>query len=393
MSGTHTDVLVRVQPPAHDGLAAKPEGSMPSLPSQCHIASQSADETPQPFFESYLRSLVGMVIGHDCQESHAAWTAHLHPAFIAVSPSGAVGDRQQESVLGEWRMSLAGGCYTAPSVSKWFVQEHSATCVDCIAVLQKTYATRNGSLSRDIVHLRATASHCMEDGCMRVMSHFYMPAPPALFHGIASRSQIGQDLWVLDHFPGVSKGFFLEVGANHCEELSNTFLLERAAGWTGICIEPFPQGDWSTRSAKLVRGAIGPDAGKLKFIAPGHVLGGFVDSVNLPRVQQQVPKVLQQVVEVETRTLLSVLSSPQFNGGEFPKVIHYLSLDTEGSEYSILCQFPFSSCKLLSVTVEHNFIEPTRTKIRELLQSHGFVVDVSVEHDDFYILEDYRKYI
>ncbi|CAK0820086.1 unnamed protein product, partial [Prorocentrum cordatum] len=93
-------------------------------------------------------------------------------------------------------------------------------------------------------------------------------------------------------------GFFLEVGANHSEELSNTLLLERAAGWSGVCVEPFPRGDWSTRQgSELVRCAVGPDGKRLRFIAPGHVLGGLLEQVDLPRVRRDVPQDQQAIVE------------------------------------------------------------------------------------------------
>merc|ERR1712083_372342 len=191
-------------------------------------------------------------------------------------------------------------------------------------------------------------------------------------------------------------GFFLEVGANHSEELSNTFLLEKAAGWSGVCVEPFPRGDWSSRAVELVRCAVGPDGKHLRFIAPGHVLGGLIDQIDLPRVRRDVPPEQQTIVDVETRTLATILRSAvatQARGGgaPAPRVIHYMSLDTEGSEFDILMTFPWDEWKLLSITVEHNFKEPTRSRIRQLLESKGLHLDVSVEHDDFYLMTGFEQ--
>lgn len=160
-------------------------------------------------------------------------------------------------------------------------------------------------------------------------------------------------------------------------------------------------GDWSTRSAQLVKKAVGPDGATLSFIAPGHVLGGLVDSVDISRVHRQVPEAERPVVEVATQTLSSILRGAlagedgRDNLGQDGKrrVIHYLSLDTEGSEYDILAGFPFNDYALLSITVEHNLIEPARTRIREFLEEHGFVRDACVEHDDFYLLADYANYL
>lgn len=163
--------------------------------------------------------------------------------------------------------------------------------------------------------------------------------------------------------------------------------------WTGICVEPFPVGDWSTLSAQLVRAAVGPDGGRLKFVAPGSVLGGLVNQIDLPRVLRDVPVENQQVVEVDTCTVASILRQAWAQREQVPRVIHYLSLDTEGSEYDILCAFPWDQWTLLSITVEHNFREPARTQIRQLLESRGFVLDVCVEHDDFFLLSGYERFL
>jgi hypothetical protein len=54
-------------------------------------------------------------------------------------------------------------------------------------------------------------------------------------------SQIGQNKWVSETiFPGVNDGFFLDVGSAYGIVGSNTKALEDK-GWTGICIDPFPE--------------------------------------------------------------------------------------------------------------------------------------------------------
>src|SRR5262245_43277330 len=53
-------------------------------------------------------------------------------------------------------------------------------------------------------------------------------------------SEIGQDKWVLEKvFPGVTDGYFVDIGSGHGTIGSNTLALERR-GWTGICVDPFP---------------------------------------------------------------------------------------------------------------------------------------------------------
>jgi hypothetical protein len=38
-----------------------------------------------------------------------------------------------------------------------------------------------------------------------------------------------------------------------------------------------------------------------------------------------------------------------------------------------------------AITVEHNFEEPKRTQIRDLLASHGFVLETAMKWDDWYV--------
>jgi hypothetical protein len=67
-----------------------------------------------------------------------------------------------------------------------------------------------------------------------------------------------------------------------------------------------------------------------------------------------------------------------------PRHIQYLSLDTEGSELEILQAFPFDEVTVDAITVEHNFEEPKRTQIRDLLVSRGFVLETVMKWDDWY---------
>lgn len=188
-------------------------------------------------------------------------------------------------------------------------------------------------------------------------------------------------------------GFFLEIGAHHPEKLSNTYTLEAAAGWNGVSIEPFPVGDWSVRRSHLVQVAVGLDGGQCQFYAPGHELGGIKDYLCLERVQHEAPASEQKETVVKTASIASILREAQPGGKPVPKVIHYLSIDTEGSELDILTSFPFSTYKVLTMTVEHNLQEPRRTLMRQFLHSHGYAVDVSVEHDDFFVLVGYEQFL
>ena len=67
-----------------------------------------------------------------------------------------------------------------------------------------------------------------------------------------------------------------------------------------------------------------------------------------------------------------------------PRFIDYLSLDTEGSEYEILKALDFDKYTIGLIDVEHNFVEPRRSQIKELLISKGYVYLRENHADDMY---------
>ena len=70
---------------------------------------------------------------------------------------------------------------------------------------------------------------------------------------------------------------------------------------------------------------------------------------------------------VETITLNDLLDF--YNA---PKIIDYLSIDSEGSEFDILKNFDFSKRKIYIISVEHNYHPINRDKIHNILEKNGY---------------------
>ena len=198
-----------------------------------------------------------------------------------------------------------------------------------------------------------------------------------------SPSQLGQDLWVLEKTNYKRKGFFVEFGATDGILLSNTYLLEKEFDWRGICAEPNPV---FFKKLQLNRDCIASNAciaavtgDKVDFILADEY-GGIDGISTLGRHREKVKayKAVKKTISMETISLEDFLLEQAA-----PKIIDYLSIDTEGSEYIILEHFPFDKWDIKLITVEHNY-EKQRMSILELLKSYGYKC-IKREWDDWYI--------
>jgi hypothetical protein len=198
-----------------------------------------------------------------------------------------------------------------------------------------------------------------------------------------SRSQLGQDLEVVRFYKNKQNGFFVEVGASDGLEFSNTHLLESQYNWKGVCFEPIP-----ARFEQLLKNrvnstcyneAVYSESGLTLTFDISHVydlLSGISDHIDAHKPKVDSSKT---TIQVQTISLLEALDR-----ANAPSFIEYMSLDTEGSEFEILSTFNFEKYTFGLIDVEHNFIEPRRTDIRNLLLSKGYVYKGENQWDDMY---------
>jgi FkbM family methyltransferase len=198
-----------------------------------------------------------------------------------------------------------------------------------------------------------------------------------------SRSQLVQDLWVLEQMQWKRGGYFVEFGATDGVLLSNTWLLEKHFGWRGICAEPNPklyERLQRNRSCTLSQACVYRSSGERMRFVLADAYGGLEE---LAREDQHVEKrnayaAVGDVIEVTTLSLMDLLD--QQNA---PAVIDYLSIDTEGSELAILEGIDWSRYQFRCITVEHNFTGQ-RQGIQQLLEAQGYR-RLEQQWDDWYV--------
>jgi len=199
-----------------------------------------------------------------------------------------------------------------------------------------------------------------------------------------SKSQLRQDIHALLHHNFKRNGYFVEIGATDGITFSNTYMLEKLHGWEGIVVEPSPQYTdkvFSNRNCHVETKCVYKTSGNVvKFIEHKNTsLSGIEVYNNLNRLELDNNN--SEVFQIPTISLNDLLSSY-----DAPKVIDYLSIDTEGSELSILENFNFDDYEVGFFTIEHNFT-PIREDILKLMKKQGYrrVLENYSQWDDYYI--------
>lgn len=200
------------------------------------------------------------------------------------------------------------------------------------------------------------------------------------------RSEFGQDAFVLSQLQFKKNGYFVDFGATDGISGSNTYILEQRYGWTGILAEParcWHDSLRRNRTAEIELSGVSDESGKsIPFYEKGDVSTAR-SRISLKSKLKRLTKP-SRFYDVPTISLYDLLKKYRA-----PRVIDYLSMDTEGSELQILNAFDFSAFRFRVITCEHNHT-PNREKIFALLTSHGYarVFESISEVDDWYVLRD-----
>jgi glycosyltransferase involved in cell wall biosynthesis len=195
-------------------------------------------------------------------------------------------------------------------------------------------------------------------------------------------SQLGADDWVLSRY---KKGYFVDAGCCDGEHISNTYKLEKL-GWSGICIDVFPTNFERRPNSKVVEAALhGIKDLELDFmISKAPEISGITDYLGKKGTAAYTgwEPYIEKIIKVKTQLLHEILDA-----NNAPEFIEYLSIDIEGVELEVLKTFPFDRYKFGCISLEHNYEEPRRTHIKDLLKSKGYTYIKQVKADDWFMLE------
>jgi FkbM family methyltransferase len=164
------------------------------------------------------------------------------------------------------------------------------------------------------------------------------------------------DRWVTEVvFPDLRGGYFVEAGACAGAKGSASYVLERVLGWTGICVEPH-DGYFKTlqrlRSCGKDHRCLSDRTGDIvEFLSyEDDPARSGIRSLNKNASWAAQRGATSVTSKKETVTLADLLGQH-----DAPRTIHYLCLDVEGAERTILEPFDFNGThRVLAISVEGN---------------------------------------
>jgi FkbM family methyltransferase len=220
-------------------------------------------------------------------------------------------------------------------------------------------------------------------------SAFILPSMPS--PTFASFSQNGEDVVLWRALQGVPNGRYVDVGANDPEIFSVSMGFYQR-GWSGITIEPDPEFAQMQRDQRprdwLVEAAITP---KDRDLVTFHVVDGTGLSTlddNLARAHQSAGFDTHDVA-VQTRSLDSVLEEAGWEGMD----IHFMSVDTEGSEQAVLESLDLTVWRPWVLVVEATSpltTESTRDRWEPLVTGSGYRFCMFDGLSCFYVAEEHE---
>jgi FkbM family methyltransferase len=210
-----------------------------------------------------------------------------------------------------------------------------------------------------------------------------------------SYSQFGQDRFVAEIVcAGKRGGYFVEAGAGDGLWISNTLLLERRYGWTGILIEPtsaFAALQRNRPGCICDNSGLAGEEGTITMVeifdrGQAAISPAAKDNLLLSRsIKDRRPGdlaamnsywgVAQRQYLIKARPLADVLKAHRA-----PKRIDYLSLDVEGFEFEILRLFPFDEYEFGCLSIER-----PPPELQSLLTGRGYIFRGRLGEDHVYI--------
>lgn len=164
-------------------------------------------------------------------------------------------------------------------------------------------------------------------------------------------SQSGEDVVLAKYFRERRNGFYVDVGCHHSTKYSNTFLLHKLLGWSGVNIDADPEIIRHFSTARPndinIHAAVSDEVCSVQLsIYEGKAYNTIDGSVRERYKRKNIEAV--NVLELQTQRLGDLLST-RFPDG---KSIDFLNVDVEGVDLQVLKSLDWDRFPVEVVCVE-----------------------------------------
>ena len=211
------------------------------------------------------------------------------------------------------------------------------------------------------------------------------PKYKPLYDCDAPRPQPGD--FAIKFFNYAENLFFVDVGANDGATWSNSLSLEINYNWDGICIEPHPKAYerlLDHRKCKCLNVAVSDKDEEIFFMViegKAEMLSGLVKDYHPDHKNRIIRETSANNDKVYKEKILSKTLKTIFEENNI-KNVDYLSIDTEGSELSILTGIDFNNVDIKLISLEVNYeIE----SVHEYMNKLGYKFLNKICADAFYV--------
>lgn len=203
--------------------------------------------------------------------------------------------------------------------------------------------------------------------------------------------QFETDKHILEYFPDKRNGVAIDVGAVDGRYMSNTLYFEENLDWTVLCIEPNPTyyTSLTTNRKHTLNVAISSRNRKDVDFHIYTMSDGNQSSISSLSTDQKLIdyhldeyniKFEESIIKVQVQTLNECLK--KFTH----RPIDFVSIDTEGTENSVLRGFDIDLYQPKLFVIENNWEENTQG-VTEYLSYFGYKFDKRIGVNDFFIRE------
>ncbi len=184
--------------------------------------------------------------------------------------------------------------------------------------------------------------------------------------GMPQYSSHEEELFVRDFFSDKQKGVFVDIGASHYRDRSNTYYLETKLGWGGLAIDPLPEfaADYRTHRprTKYIPMFVSNKSDEQATLYVGkHSLFSSSERGHTNNYTD-----VEKTMTAATITLDDLLAAEGITN------IDFLSIDVELHEPEVLAAFSIDKVKPKLVCVEA--LPPVRQQVLDYFAAHRYVV-------------------